>query len=62
MSDILAKAKAKVETENDCGNYEKIFENKINLEALEKICMGKTDTKKRQKKRPGNEYTIPGNR
>ena len=40
----------------------KIFENKSNLEVHEEMCIGKTDTKKRQKKLPGNEDTIPGNR
>ena len=47
----------KVETENDCVNCEKIFEKKNNLEAHEKMCLGNTGTKKRQKKRPGNKET-----
>ena len=44
-------------TENDCVNCEKIFEKQNNLEAYEKMCLGKTGTKKRQKKRPGNKET-----
>ena len=47
---------AKVETENDCLNCEKIFENKNNLK-YKKMCLGKTGTKKRQKKRPENKET-----
>ena len=35
----------------------KIFENKKILEAYEKMCLGKTGTKKRQKKRPRNKET-----